>query len=62
MSKLHCIIRGKYKKFEKPKTYVLEKALVMSIICCKCKNEDERLFREEESIENHLEYWNSWFN
>ena len=45
MKKLFYIICGKYKKFEKPKTsYLLEKTLVLSIICSKCKNEDEKLF------------------
>ena len=44
MKKLDCIICGKYKEFEKPKTsYLLEKTLVISIICSKCKNEDERI-------------------
>ena len=28
-----------------------EKTLVFSIICSKCKNEDERFFKDEESIE-----------
>ena len=28
-----------------------EKTLVLSIICCKFKNEDEKIFEEEESIE-----------
>ena len=52
MKKICCIICGKYKKFEKPKiSYLLEKTLVLSIICSKCKNEDEQLFKEEESIE-----------
>ena len=32
-------------------SYILEKTLVLSIICSKCKNEDEELFKEEESIE-----------
>ena len=32
-------------------SYFLEKALVLSIICNKCENEDEELFKEEESIE-----------
>ena len=51
MKKLYCIICGKYRKFEKPKiSYLLEKTLVLSIICSKCKNEDEKLFKEE-SIE-----------
>ena len=52
MKKLYCVISGKYRKFEKPKiSYLLEKTLVLSIICSKCKNEDEKLFKEEESIE-----------
>ena len=52
MKKLYCIICGKYRKLEKPKlSYLLEKTLLLSIICSKCKNEDEKLFKEEESIE-----------
>ena len=43
MEKLYGIVYGKYRKFEKPKiSYLLEKTLVLSIICSKCKNEDER--------------------
>ena len=49
-NKLSCVIGGKYKKFEKPKA-PLEKTLVFSIICSKCKNEVEQIFKEEESIE-----------
>ena len=52
MKKLYWVIWGKYRKFEKPKvSYLLEKTLVLSIICGKCKNEDEKLFKVEESIE-----------
>ena len=52
MKKLYCVICGKYREFEKLKmSYLLEKALVFSIICSKCKNEDENLFKKEESIE-----------
>ena len=41
MSKLYCIIYGKYRKFEKPKiSYLLEKTIVASVICSKWKNED----------------------
>ena len=47
MKKWYCIICCKYRIFEKPKIYLL----VFSIICSKCKNEDEKLFKEEESIE-----------
>ena len=52
MSKLYYVICGKYRKFEKPKiSYLFEKTLVLAIICSKCKNKDEKLFEEEESIE-----------
>ena len=52
MKKLYCIICGEYIKFEKPKiSYLLEKTLVLSIICRKCKNENEKLFKEGKSIE-----------
>ena len=52
MKKLDCVICGKYRKLEKPKiSYLLEKALVLSIIYSKSKNDDEKLFKEEESIE-----------
>ena len=52
MKKLDCVICRKYIKLEKPKiSYLLEKTLVLSIICSKCKNEDEKIFKEEESIE-----------
>ena len=30
--------------------YLLEKALFLSIIRSKCKNEDEKIFKEEESV------------
>ena len=52
MKKLCCVICGKYRTFEKPKiSYILEKTLVIFIICSKCKNEDETVSKEEESIE-----------
>ena len=52
MKKLYCIICSKYKNFRKPKiSYLLEKTLALSIICIKCKNKDEKTFKEEESIE-----------
>ena len=42
----------KYRKFEKPKiSYLLENTSALSIICSKCKNEDYKIFKEEESIE-----------
>ena len=52
MKNLYCIICGKYRKFEKSKiSYFLEKKLVLFIICSKCKNGDEKILKEEESIE-----------
>ena len=52
MKNLYCIIYGKYRKFQKPKiSYLLEKTLVLAIICSKYKNGDEKMLREEESIE-----------
>ena len=49
MKKLYCIICGKYRKFEKPK--ISYQTLVLSIICSECKNENENIFKEEDSIE-----------
>ena len=52
MKKVYCVICLKYRKFEKPKiSFFLEKALVISIICSQCKNEDEKLLEEEDSFE-----------
>ena len=52
MKKLNCIICSKYRKLEKCKIlYLFERKLVLSMICRKCKSEDEKLFKEEESIE-----------
>ena len=37
---------------EKPKiSYLLERTLALSIVCSKWKNEDGKLFKEEESTE-----------
>ena len=41
MKKLYCVICGKYRKTEKSKiSHLLEKTLVLSITCSKCKNEN----------------------
>ena len=51
MKKLYCVICGKYRKFEKPKiSYLLEKTLVLSIICSKCKNEDENYSKKKNQL------------
>ena len=50
MKKLYCVICSKYRKFEKPKiSSILEKKIVLSIICSKCKSDDEKIFKEEET-------------
>ena len=43
MKKLYCVICGKYRIFAKPKiSCLLEKTLVLSIICSEGKNKDEK--------------------
>ena len=50
-----CVVCDKYKKFKKPKvSYILQKALVLSIICSKYSSKIEKIFKEEESIEKFL--------
>ena len=51
MRKLYCIICGKYRKVEKRKLSNFLGKTVLSIICRQCKNDDQKLFKEEESIE-----------
>ena len=51
MKTLYRVICNKYRKLEILKiSYLLDKTLALSIICSKCKNEDEKFFKEE-SIE-----------
>ena len=51
MKNLYCVICGKYRKSGKPKiSNIFEKTLLLSIICTKFKNEDEKIFKGEESI------------
>ena len=51
MKTLYRVICNKYRKLEILKiSYLLDKTLALSIICSKCKNEDEKMFTEE-SIE-----------
>ena len=38
--------------YKNPKiSYILQKTLVLSIICCKCDSKDKKIFKEKESIE-----------
>ena len=47
-----CNICGNYKKSKNLKlSYIFEKTLVLSIICSKCENDNEKIFKEEEPIE-----------
>ena len=53
MEKICFVICSKYKKFKNPKTsniFEKKKYFFLSIICSKCGNEDEKIFKEEESI------------
>ena len=46
------LYKNKYKKNKSIKiSHLLQKTLVLSIICSKCENEDEKLFKEDESVE-----------
>ena len=53
IKKLDCVICSKYRKIEKPKmSYLIKKKkIVPSTFCSKYKNEEQKIFREEESIE-----------
>ena len=54
MKKLNCAICDKYKKFKNRKiSYIFLKALVFSIDCSKCNNEDEKYLKKK----NQLRYW-----
>ena len=47
-----CVICGNYKKSKNLKiSYTFEKTIVLSIICSKCENDSEKIFKEEEPIE-----------
>ena len=57
MKNLYCVICGKQRKFESHKiSYIFQKkkkkgTLVFLYYLHKCKNEDDKIFREEESNE-----------
>ena len=54
MKKLNCAICDKYKKFKNRKiSYIFLKALVLSIDCSKCNNEDEKYLKKK----NQLRSW-----
>ena len=46
------VICSNYKKFKNLKiSYIFEKTLALSVICSKCENDNEKIFKEEEPIE-----------
>ena len=52
MRKIYCTKCKKYNEFEKHKiSYICDKTLLFSSIYTKCGSEDEKFFKEEESIE-----------
>ena len=52
MKKIYCTKCKKYKEFKKSKiSYICDRILLFSSICKKCRSEDEKIFKEEESIE-----------
>ena len=45
MKKIYCVVCGKYKKIKNPKiSYIVQKILVLSIICSRCGKKDEKMF------------------
>ena len=52
MKILYCVICGKYRKFENLKYYAsIIKIIYLSVICRKFLNKDQKIFKEEDSIE-----------
>ena len=51
MKKIYFIVCGKYRRFKNPKIYKFQKTLFISIVFRKCGSKDEKIFKEEESIE-----------
>ena len=51
MKETNCFIFDKYRKFAKSKiSYIFKKALGLSFIYSKCKNEDEEIFKEKKKL------------
>ena len=52
MKTIYCIICCKYYKFKKPKiSHIFKNTLILSIVCSKCENKDEKIYKEQDSIE-----------
>ena len=51
MKKLCCVICSKYRKFEKPKiSYLLQKALVLFIICGKSEDKNAKYLEKKNQM------------
>ena len=51
MKQIYCVICGKYRKFRKPKiSYILEKTLVLSIICGKGKMRMKKYLKKKNQL------------
>ena len=47
MRKVHCIKCNKHRKFKNPKiSRIFNKTLVLSIVCGKCGNNDDKIFEK----------------
>ena len=53
MTKIYCIICGNYTKFNKSWNIIHFQKNVLFIICSKYNNEDEKIFKNKESIETN---------
>lgn len=57
IEKRYCINCNKFRKVANPKmSYISNKALVLSIICSKFSNNEERIFKEEEKYQKSFEF------
>ena len=52
MKKIYCVKCNKYRKLKNPRiSYIFDEILSLSTICDKCGSNDQKIFKEEESIE-----------
>ena len=53
MKKVCCMNCKKYRKFKNPNiSYIFYKTAILSVICNKFGSQDEKIFKEEESMNN----------
>ena len=52
MKKIHCIFYGKYRKCKNSKiSFIFKKSLVLSLTWSNCDSKEEKIFKEDQSIE-----------